>query len=112
MWMTAFRRRPKGEGWGDIGAWGTGWLVCEFEFTEDWDTWEMHPQGDEFVYLLSGAAQLLIEHADGVRSVELDGCGAVVVPRGLWHTARVSVPCRMLHITRGANTQLRRRAER
>lgn len=86
---------------------GQGWLISEFAFTEDWPTWEMHPQGDEFVYLLSGAVDLLLEQGDGFVSVTLDGSGAVVVPRGVWHTAKVRAPSRMLHVTRGAGTETR-----
>jgi hypothetical protein len=33
--------------------------------------------------------------------------GAVVVPRGVWHTARVHAPSRMLHVTLGAGTETR-----
>jgi mannose-6-phosphate isomerase-like protein (cupin superfamily) len=86
---------------------GKGWLISEFAFTEDWPTWEMHPQGDEFVYLLSGAVELLLEQDGEVVSIPLNGSGAVVVPRGVWHTARVHAPSRMLHVTRGAGTENR-----
>lgn len=86
---------------------GTGWLVSEYLFEKDWPTWEMHPDADEFVYLLSGAATLYLEHADGVRQVALSGSGAVVIPRGIWHTAKLAVPSRMLHVTLGAGTQTR-----
>ncbi len=81
-----------------------GWLITEFEFAEDWPNWEMHPEGDEFVYLLSGALELHIEQDGSVKTISLDGTGAVVVPRGLWHTAKVKAPSRMLHVTRGAGT--------
>lgn len=84
-----------------------GWLVSEYLFETDWPTWEMHPHADEFVYLLSGAATLYLEHADGVREMVLAGSGAVIIPRGVWHTARIAVPSRMLHVTRGAGTETR-----
>jgi len=90
-----------------LAASGDGWLVSEYLFECDWPTWEMHPEADEFVYLLAGEAELLLEHPDGVRTIALSGCGAVIVPRGVWHTARVMVPSRMLHITRGAGTKTR-----
>jgi mannose-6-phosphate isomerase-like protein (cupin superfamily) len=86
---------------------GQGWLISEFAFTEDWPTWEMHPHGDEFVYLLSGAVDLLLEQGDKVVTLALNGSGAVVVPRGVWHTAKVHAPSRMLHVTRGAGTETR-----
>lgn len=91
----------------ELARHGAGWLVSEFTFTEDWPTWEMHPQGDEFVYLLSGAVDLLLEQDGKVVTTSIDGSGAVVVPRGVWHTARVRAPSRMLHVTRGAGTETR-----
>ena len=86
---------------------GSDWLVSEFEFSADWPTWEMHPNGDEFVYLLSGSIELLLEHDDGVRVLAIADRGAVVVPRGVWHTARIRAPSRMLHVTLGAGTETR-----
>ncbi len=83
------------------------WLVTEFAFTADWPTWEMHPQGDELVYLLAGAIDLHLEQDDGLKVIAIDGSGAVVVPRGVWHTAKVRAPSRMLHVTRGAGTLTR-----
>jgi mannose-6-phosphate isomerase-like protein (cupin superfamily) len=86
---------------------GQSWLISEFECASDWPSWEMHPHADEFVYLLSGTANMLLELPDGVQSVALHGRGAVVVPRGVWHTAKVSAPSRMLFVTMGAGTQHR-----
>lgn len=88
-------------------ALGKGWLISEYEFTADWPTWEMHPNGDEFVYLLSGAVELVLDEPEGPRSLCLEGTGAVVVPRGVWHTAKVRVPSRLLHVTLGDGTQTR-----
>ena len=81
-----------------------GWLITEFECSEDWPNWEMHPHGDEFVYLLSGALELHIERDGLLDTTVLEGSGAAVVQRGLWHTAKVKAPSRMLHVTRGAGT--------
>ena len=67
----------------------------------------MHPDADEFVYLLSGAATMVFDEAGGPREVPLDGRAAVVVPRGVWHTAKVVAPSRMLFVTRGRGTQHR-----
>jgi mannose-6-phosphate isomerase-like protein (cupin superfamily) len=103
---------PGGESfWGlpeaEMERYGNGWLVSEFEFAADWPNWEMHPNADEFVYLLSGAVEVHLEQSDGMRKVALIGNGAIVVPRGVWHTAKIIEPSRMLHVTRGAGTQLR-----
>lgn len=91
----------------ELDAFGKGWLVSEFSFTQDWPSWEMHPHGDEFVYLLAGSVELLLERDSGVESIVLEGSGAVVVPRGVWHTAKVRAPSRMLHVTRGEGTENR-----
>ncbi|VXC46650.1 cupin [Massilia sp. 9I] len=86
---------------------GKGWLVSEFAFTEDWPTWEMHPEGDEIVYLLSGSVELLLDRGGEIQTIAMEGSGAVVVPRGVWHTAKLRLPSRMLHVTRGEGTQNR-----
>jgi mannose-6-phosphate isomerase-like protein (cupin superfamily) len=99
----AFWSRPRSE----LAAFGQSWLVSEFECSADWPNWEMHPGADEFVYLLSGEATFQLQTEAGVTSVPLEGRGAVVVPRGVWHTAKVSRPSRMLFVTLGAGTQHR-----
>jgi hypothetical protein len=91
----------------DIEALGRDWLVSEYVFSADWPTWEMHPNADEFVYLLAGSVDLLLETTAGPQCVPLRGCAAVLVPRGIWHTAKVHAPSRLLHITLGAGTQTR-----
>lgn len=96
----------------ELDHFGQGWLITEFECSSDWASWEMHPHGDEFVYLLSGAAVLHLELSAGVRSVPLVGHSAVLVPSGVWHTAEVSAPSRMLFVTRGHGTQHRPAAPR
>ena len=91
----------------EIERYSNDWLVTEFECASDWPNWEMHPNGDEFVYLLSGAIEVLLEQANGLATISLQGRGAVIVPCGVWHTAKVTAPSRVLHVTRGAGTQHR-----
>lgn len=83
-------------------------LVSHFTFDRDWDTWEMHPVGEEFVCLLSGRVDLITKQ-DGVENtVQLSTPGAfVLVPRGTWHTAKVHTPSSMLFITPAEGTQHR-----
>jgi mannose-6-phosphate isomerase-like protein (cupin superfamily) len=100
---AAFWSLPQAE----LDRLGSAWLISEYEFTSDWPTWEMHPNGDEFVYLLSGSIELVLEQNDGAHALAIVGSGAVVVPRGVWHTARVHAPSRMLHVTLGAGTRTR-----
>ena len=91
----------------ELDRFGQGWLITEFECSADWSNWEMHPEADEFVYLLSGAAVLWLEHPAGLQEVPLLGRAAVIVPKGIWHTAKVSQPSRMLFVTNGGGTQHR-----
>ena len=67
----------------------------------------MHPEADEFVYLLSGSAVVLLEQRSGIEEVRLSERAAVIVPKGTWHTAKVSQPSRMLFVTMGRGTQHR-----
>jgi len=83
-------------------------LVSLFSFDQDWDTWEMHPAGDEFVCLLSGQVDLVLEQDGTERTIHLSNPGSyVLVPRGAWQTAKVSEPSSMLFITPGEGTQNR-----
>ena len=85
-------------------------LISHFTFDKDWEVWEMHPAGEEFVCLLSGQVDLILEQ-DGVEhTVQLSTSGSyVLVPRGIWHTAKVYTPSSMLFITPGEGTQNRSR---
>lgn len=81
-------------------------LVSEYEFSEDWPTWERHPAGDETVVLLSGRATMILREDEVDRPVSLSQPGEyLVVPRNTWHTARVAERARMLFITPGEGTE-------
>ena len=99
----AFWSRPESE----LDRLGRNWLVTEFECSADWSSWEMHPNADEFVYLLAGEVVFQLQGDAGITSIPMKGRGAVVVPQGVWHTAKVSAPSRMLFVTLGAGTQHR-----
>lgn len=80
-------------------------LVSEYVFDRDWPTWEMHPAGDEILYLLEGAAELWLRVDGETRVVPFDHSGAsVIIPRGTWHTAHIATRARMLFITPGEGT--------
>lgn len=63
----------------------------------------MHPAGEEVVYLLSGAIDLVLEGADGERIVPLRDSEAYIVPSGTRHRAVVHAPGQVLlhHARRG-----------
>jgi len=85
-----------------------GRLMSAFSFSEAWPTWERHPDGEELVMLIAGAATLVLEEAGGEVSMPLSEPGDyVLVPRNVWHTARTHVPATMLFLTPGAGTEHR-----
>lgn len=90
-----------------VDAFGRGWLITESGGASDWPHWEMHPEADEFVYLLSGAADFVLQLPEGVKTLHLRDRAAVVVPRGVWHTAKLHGPTRLFFVTMGAGTQHR-----
>jgi len=91
---------------------GSGRLVGVFPYERDWESWEMHPAGDEVVYLLSGVVDMVLGESSGERIVSLRAGTACVVPAGVWHSANVRVAGQALHITGGAGTQHRPRERR
>ena len=80
-------------------------LVQRFRFDEDWPSWEMHPQGDEFVMLMDGAVEFVLWRHDSEECLHLDRSGQyLIVPRGVWHTARPQEHAELLFITPGEGT--------
>lgn len=83
-------------------------LISRFEFDADWPTWEIHPHGDEVVYLLEGDSDFVLETDEGEKTVRVSKPGEyVVVPRGTWHTARPRKPTSLLFVTPGEGTRNR-----
>ncbi len=81
-------------------------LLSQHRFTEDWTCWEMHPHGDEVLYLLAGAASLYLYVNGAEQCVEFRQTGSVlVIPKGVWHTAKVEADCMILFITPGEGTR-------
>jgi mannose-6-phosphate isomerase-like protein (cupin superfamily) len=97
---------------GQLGSFHGEFLVSCHDFAGDWPVSEMHPLGDEIVCLLSGSMTFVFERPEGHTTVPLAEPGAwIVVPRGVWHTAKVPVPSRALFITAGEGTQHRPASE-
>ncbi len=80
-------------------------LIQQGEFSDPWPTWEIHPKGDEFVYLLSGDVDFVLweDGKETVIRVNQDN-HYVVVPKNTWHTARPRSPTKMLFVTPGEGT--------
>jgi mannose-6-phosphate isomerase-like protein (cupin superfamily) len=62
---------------------------------------EMHPDGDELLYLIDGAVDVLLEEPNGEHVVSLGPGQALVVPKGTWHKVMLREPSRLIHLTPG-----------
>jgi uncharacterized cupin superfamily protein len=86
-----------------------GRLVSMHTFDAPWDTWEMHPNGEELVACVAGSVVLHQEIDGRDTTVELHAGDAVINPAGVWHTADVTGTCTAFFITAGTGTQIRPR---
>ena len=81
-------------------------LISQHHFAEDWPTWEVHPAGDEFVTLITGDITLVLWQDQQEHTLRLSTpSDFVIIPRGVWHTARVQAPTTMLFVTPGEGTK-------
>lgn len=67
---------------------------------------EMHPDGDEVLYLISGRANVvLLDHPQA--DVEMRPGDGLVVPKGKWHRVDILEPCQIVYLTPGPNNEFR-----
>ena len=67
---------------------------------------EMHPDGDEVLYLISGRVRIVFVDGDH-DDVELGPGDGAVVPKGVWHRVDILEPCQIVYATPGPNNQFR-----
>jgi uncharacterized cupin superfamily protein len=93
---------------GKLGTFHRESLVTMISFDSTWNNWEMHPNGEELVCLMSGKVSMVLE-IDGRQVVAklLAPGDYVLVPKGTWHTARTNETCTMLFVTPGEGTEHR-----
>ena len=102
-WYEAYGTRHSGDG-------VEGRLVSQWTFTENWDSWEMHPFGEEVVLCIAGAMTLHQQFADGGTAEIKIGPGDYAInPRGCWHTADLTGIAKAIFITPGMGTEGRPR---
>jgi mannose-6-phosphate isomerase-like protein (cupin superfamily) len=71
------------------------------------DEWEMHPRGDELLYLLAGALDVVLDEPGGERRFVVQGGQACLVPSGVWHRLVLRQPSDLLFITPAHGTRHR-----
>ena len=67
---------------------------------------EMHPDGDEVLYLVSGHARVVFLDCDW-DDIDMTAGTGLVVPRGTWHRVDILEPCRIVYLTPGPNNRFR-----
>jgi quercetin dioxygenase-like cupin family protein len=80
--MTEAERKASG-GFATLSPFRDG-NIFSAKFSGD-GAWERHPNGDELVQVVEGAATLHIMSTDGLQSHELRAGMLAIVPQGAWH---------------------------
>jgi mannose-6-phosphate isomerase-like protein (cupin superfamily) len=68
---------------------------------------EMHPDGDEILFLISGRLDVVLEKNGAEQMVEMIPGQTVIVPQGVWHRVVPREPSQLLHITPGPRAEWR-----
>ncbi|HTQ99050.1 MAG TPA: cupin domain-containing protein [Candidatus Acidoferrum sp.] len=108
-------KMPAANFWPDLFAGKYGnchneYIVVTSSFDQNWSSWEIHPNGDEIVILLSGAVDFILDTPDGEKVMQVRKQGEYAfVPKGTWHTANPLQPTTMLFITAGEGTYVKPR---
>ncbi len=61
---------------------------------------EMHPDGDEVIYVLEGRFSVRLG-IDDPAYIEVATGEGVVIPKGVWHKIHILAPCRLVTVTPG-----------
>jgi uncharacterized cupin superfamily protein len=102
-WYDAYGSRNAADG-------AEGRLVSMHTFDCDWDSWEMHPAGDELVICTSGAMTIIQQFPEGHQARVALGAGDYAInPPGVWHTADIVQTATAVFITAGFGTEGRPR---
>ena len=62
---------------------------------------EMHPDGDELIFLISGRLDVIAEEGGAETVTQMVGGQAVVIPKGTWHRLDIKEPCQLVVMTPG-----------
>jgi len=63
--------------------------------------WEMHPETDEFFYVIEGALEFTLLRDDQEQLIRVPQGAAYVVPRGLWHRPSAPSGATFIYFTPG-----------
>lgn len=63
--------------------------------------WEMHPDTDEFFYIIEGTFEVTVLTQTGTEHLIAPAGSTLVVPRGLWHKPAAPNGAKFLYLTPG-----------
>ena len=81
-----------------------GRIIMIESSAKDWDSWECHPLGDEIVIVLEGEGTFIQATDQGEVHIPVSAGMSVVNPKGVWHTADITVPIKAVYITPAPDT--------
>ncbi len=67
---------------------------------------EMHPDGDEVLYLISGSVNVVFEH-ETIDAVAMKPGDGLIVPKGTWHRVDILEPSQIFYATPGPRGEYR-----
>ncbi len=67
---------------------------------------EMHPDGDEVLYLISGRVRVVFLDSP-VNDIDVLPGDGLVVPQGMWHRVDILEPSQIVYLTPGPNNEYR-----
>ena len=63
--------------------------------------WEMHPDTDEFFFILQGRFEMVLLDGESSSQHVIDAGSCFVVPKGIWHKPGAPDGCQFIHFTPG-----------
>ena len=63
--------------------------------------WEMHPDTDEFFYIVEGRFEITLLDGDGPSQHVAMAGSSFVVPQGIWHRPAAPEGCKFIYFTPG-----------
>ena len=65
--------------------------------------WEMHPDTDEFFYILDGEFEMTLLDSESPSKFRIGPGSSFVVPAGVWHKPAAPDGCKFIYFTPGAS---------
>ncbi len=67
---------------------------------------EMHPDGDEVLFLIAGRARVTLETAP-IQEITMEPGDGLIVPKGVWHQVEIIEPSQIVYVTPGPGGEYR-----